>query len=295
MALWGSRGALESSWLLLERLCGTLESSREGLICLQSSSGKAIEKVWNGSCKGNGEHHEGSRNAAGCTSLQRPADTATPSCKIHCRNLSTLQCFHLAATGDRDCKIHICGSVNHKVCDLPCFTTFCKFFIFVGYKSEELSIKGQFSNVLLLRYCCSITAQREKPEFKEDRARASHVPAQLPPLYLFLRRVIFRTHNFLPSYFFVFNHYWAVSTFLPPLLPPPQFMFSYRFHTNVQERTFASALPRLCFNFCFPSVSLYLPGKELKALFHVFSNSCWICDFNSFFATKALFTLCSNL
>lgn len=165
-------------------------------------------------------------------------------------------------------------------------------FSYLWVTNLKLSVKGQFSSVLLFRYCCSITAQREKPEFKEDRARASHVPAQLPPLYLFLHRVIFCTHNFLPSYF-MFNHYWAVSTFLSPLLPPPQFMFSYRFHTNVQECTFASALPRLCFNFCFPSVSLCLPGKELRALLHVFSNSCWICDFNSFFATKALLTLCN--
>lgn len=34
-------------WLLLER-------PRKGLVSLQSGSGKAIEKVWDGSCKGNG-------------------------------------------------------------------------------------------------------------------------------------------------------------------------------------------------------------------------------------------------
>lgn len=135
MALWGSKEALGSSWSPLERLWGALESSREGLVCLQSSSGKAIEKVWDGWCEGNGEHHEGSRNAAGSTSLSRSADAAVLPCKIHSCDSTTLQSFHLAASGGWDCRTHICDSVNHKVCDSPCFTDSCKCFTFVGYKS----------------------------------------------------------------------------------------------------------------------------------------------------------------
>lgn len=162
---------------------------------LQSSSGKAIEKVWDGWCEGNGEHHEGSRNAAGPTSLSRSADVAALPCKIHSHDSTTLQSFHLAASGGWDCGTHICDSVNHKVCDSPCFTDSCKCFTFVGYKSEELPVEGQFSSILLFRCCCSNTSDasfslgEKNRNAKRTGLKPSHIPGDLPPLHLFLHRI----------------------------------------------------------------------------------------------------------
>lgn len=151
----------------------------------------------------------------GSAGLQRSTEATAPLCKSHSHKSTASQGCHLAASGGCDCKIHICDSADHEVCDLSCFTAFCKCFTFVGYKSEELSAEGQFSGILPSHYCSSITSPasftlREKNQSSKTVLEPSHIPAHLlPPHFFSLQNRCFSIHRvqYFPSYFFMFNHY----------------------------------------------------------------------------------------